>query len=57
MISKQDEIKIKYIANNSSASKIILFGSSLEPEESNDIDLAFEGGRLRIILFLWRANL
>lgn len=44
MISKNDEIKIKQIANKYSASKIILFGSSLEQEEtSNDIDIAVEG--------------
>ena len=44
MISKQDEGKIKQIANRYNASKIILFGSSLEQEkESSDIDIAVEG--------------
>jgi len=44
MISKQDEDKIKQIANRYNASKIILFGSSLEQEkESSDIDIAVEG--------------
>ena len=44
MISKQDEVKIKQIANRYNASKIILFGSSLEQEkESSDIDIAVEG--------------
>lgn len=43
MILKQDELKIKQIADKYSASKIILFGSSLEKEESEDIDLAVAG--------------
>ena len=33
MISKQDEIKIKEIADKYSVSKIILFGSSLEQDK------------------------
>lgn len=44
MISKKDEKKIKKIANKYGASKIILFGSSLdENKKSADIDLAVEG--------------
>jgi len=44
MISKQDEIKIKEIADKYSVSKIILFGSSLEQDKENfDIDLAVDG--------------
>ncbi len=44
MLSKQDKLKIQEIAKKYQATKIILFGSSLNPKiNSNDIDLGVEG--------------
>ena len=44
MLSIEDRKKIKKLAKQYGAKKIILFGSSLKSDsESNDIDLAVEG--------------
>lgn len=44
MISKKDKEKIRAISKKYKVKKVLLFGSSLNPDnEPNDIDLALEG--------------
>ena len=44
MLSEQDKLKIRDIAQKYEATKVILFGSGCNPDiESNDIDLGVEG--------------
>ena len=44
MITEHDKAKIKDISQKYHASRVVLFGSSLEPEKkSGDIDIAVDG--------------
>ncbi len=43
MISDSDKIKIVALAEKYKVSKLYLFGSGLNSDEANDIDLAVEG--------------
>ncbi len=44
MLTKSDHLKIQEISRKYHIKKVLLFGSSLEPEkESRDIDIAVEG--------------
>ncbi len=44
MISEQDRIKILEIAKKYNASRVLLFGSCIDPDKNaRDIDLAVEG--------------
>jgi len=43
MISSKDKIKLLAIAKKYNVSKLYLFGSHLESNEANDIDLAVDG--------------
>ena len=57
MLTETDKNTIKELSQKYHVKRVLIFGSSLDPEkESNDIDIAIEGISSQDYYTLWRPD-